>query len=225
MITPDEHGEHHRSKNWQRYHDSDKLSPEAKHHIAAVTVMTESAAGQLQRGHVRTSFDICPEQGVVASIMWGYPKGKFPGGREFEPIFSHLPQIAAAVVELKKTSGLTADRACKTIKCVSGMGPSTYTKILHFAGVHCCEGACLIYDQMVMRSISQSTDPLWAGVASALGVRHPGSRAPFPLEKHISTYGAYLAAAQAVAAAQGVTPEQVELDMFNLAPRGRLAKT
>lgn len=156
--------------------------------------------------------------------MWGYPKGKFPGGRGFEPIFTNLPQIAAAVVTLKNISGVTAAQACTAINCVSGMGPSTYTKLLHFAGIRCIEGVCLIYDQMVMRSISQSIDPLWAGVKSALGVREVGSRAPFPLQKHVSTYGAYLAAAGAVAVAQGVTPEQVELDMFNLAPRGRSPK-
>lgn len=224
-MTLDEHGEQHRSKNWLRYHDSDTLSPKAKRHIAAVTAMTESADGHLQRGHVRASFDIDPELGVVASIMWGYPKGKFPGGRGFEPIFIRLPEIAAAVVTLKNASDLTAAKACTDIKCVSSMGPSTYTKILHFAGIRCLEGVCLIYDQMVMRSISQSTDPIWAGVASALGMRTVDSRVQFPLSKQISTYGAYLATAGAVAAAQRVSPEQVELDMFNLAPRGRSAKT
>jgi hypothetical protein len=94
--------------------------------------------------------------------------------------------------------------------------------MLYFAGIKAVEGQCLIYDQMVMRSISQNNDREWAEIRQTLGScrREDGRFRQYSPALQIQTYGAFLSAVR-----QQVNPDRtadsIELALFNAAPRGR----
>lgn len=101
------------------------------------------------------------------------------------------------------------------------MGPSTFTKLLYFAGVTAEEGSCLIYDQRVMRAITGGALPLpddiWADTRRLLG---PPVR-DVPQGRHCASYGPFLKAAEDYGSRSSKIADDVELWLFENAPRGR----
>jgi hypothetical protein len=219
----DEVGSKHRSRNWEKYFDSPALTSEVKGYIESVCGMAVAdSEGQLRRGHVKEAFRLRPAYGVVATVMWGYPKGRLPGGKSFVPVFANCSVLADEIVKLK--SGVpTAIDACKALGIIIGMGPSTYTKIAHFAGINCREGGCLVYDQMVMRAISIASEPELQQLAGELGTcrQADGKYRSYPRSVQEQTYGRFISAANRLARRLQTTPSHIELELFFRAPRGR----
>src|SRR6476660_4305976 len=197
----DDVGSPHRSKNWEKYFDSPALSSEVKKYIRSVCAIAHAdAEGQLRRGHVQEAFRRSLAYGVVSAVMWGYPKGRLPGGKSFIPVFANCGVLADKTMKLKSGSPSAID-VCNSLGTIMGMGPSTYTKIAHFAGIECCESGCLIFDQMVMRAISLAPEPEFQELARELGTyqRADGKYKAYPRSVQERTYGQFILAAHGLA--------------------------
>lgn len=178
----------------------------------------------LTRGDVEGFFRRSHAAGIHATMVWGYPRGRFPGGRGFARIFDRAEAIGI-LLETARAERLPADRICEMFSSLAdsegqpiGMGPSTFTKLLYFAGVTAEEGSCLIYDQRVMRAITGGSLPLpddiWTETRRLLGppVRH------VPQGRHCASYGPFLKAAEDHGSRHGKTADDVELWLFENAP-------
>lgn len=183
----------------------------------------------LTRGDVEGIFRDSHAAGVHATMVWGYPRGRFPGGRGFARIFDQAGMLGALLAAACAKT-LPASRICETFSSLVnadglpiGMGPSTFTKLLYFAGVTAREGSCLIYDQRVMRAIAGNSlslsDDIWADTRRLLGspVRH------VPLGRHCASYSPFLKAAEDHGGRHCMTADDVELWLFENAPGVRPA--
>jgi hypothetical protein len=141
-----------------------------------------------------------------------------------------MPQITAIIEKgLDKPGEVEADYLCYLFTRIAGVGCSTYSKLLYFSEVEALEGKCLIYDQMVMRSISESQEPAFQSIREQLGspIRTDGQgkksyRVYTPAVQE-RTYSEFIRAAGIVAAREGCHPELIEQRLFLNAPNGRIA--
>lgn len=179
------------------------------------------------RGDVEGFFRRSYAAGVHATMVWGYPRGRFPGGRGFARIFDQAEAIGI-LLDAARAQKLTAGRLCEMFSALAdadgrpiGMGPSTFTKLLYFADITAEEGSCLIYDQRVMKAISGGSLPLpddiWGDTRLLLGApaRH------VPQNRHCASYGSFLKAAEDHGRRTGKTPDDIELCLFEKAPGPR----
>jgi hypothetical protein len=169
-------------------------------------------------------------EGVIATIIWGYPKGRYPGGKGFNAVFAQVPEITSILEDAKTRKGdITADEICCRQSRIAGMGISTYTKMLYLSDTIVKEGVCLIYDQMVMRAISRSQDPELLEIGRSLGpcIRKQKDGKDgyhtYPAAIQKATYGPFLRAVGSMALRDGRHPADVEQALFLEAPKGRLA--
>ena len=176
-----------------------------------------------------TSKDLA--EGVIATIVWGYPKGRYPGGRGFNPMLDQIDEIIEILMIGRERSGsIDATELCYRFSRVSGIGISTYSKMLYFAEVETKEGLCLIYDQMIMRAISVSMEPELEPLQVRLGSNYLSSKGGAPAYRTYppllqeATYGLFLDAAGRMARRKGMHPADVEQELFLDAPRGRIAE-
>lgn len=207
--------------NWARYADSDDRL--TANWVAEISEEIQHSDGCLiTRGYVRQAFSQSFVKGVIASVIWGYPKGRFPGGRSFAGIFAKAEALADKLVKLKSGKPNPAEAVCAGFDGFRGLGPSTYTKMLYFAGIEALEGSCLIYDQMVMRAIAESGELQWAAIRTTLGsCRDPNGRfKSYPRALQVRTYGDFLRVAQELSSTER-SAEAIELELFVNAPRGR----
>lgn len=207
--------------NWARYVDSDDRL--TANWVAEICEEIQHSDGCLiTRGYVSQAFSQSFAKGVIASVIWGYPKGRFPGGRSFAGIFAKAEGLAGKLEKLKSGKPLSAEAICSEFDGFQGLGPSTYTKMLYFADIAAIEGSCLIYDQMVMRSIAESGEPHWAAIKTRLGsCRHPnGKFKTYPRALQVETYGGFLSVTHSLATRER-NAEAIELELFMSAPRGR----
>ena len=207
--------------NWARYVDSDDRL--TANWVAEICEEIQHSDGCLiTRGYVSQAFSQSFAKGVIASVIWGYPKGRFPGGRSFAGIFAKAEGLAGKLEKLKSGKPLSAEAICSEFDGFQGLGPSTYTKMLYFADIAAIEGSCLIYDQMVMRSIAESGEPHWATIKADLGTCYypSGKFRSYPRPLQVGTYGDYLRVAHNLSTAER-SAEAIELEMFMNAPRGK----
>lgn len=207
--------------NWARYADSDDRL--TANWVAEICEEIQHSDGCLiTRGYVSQAFSQSFSKGVIASMIWGYPKGRFPGGRSFAGIFAKAEGLAGKLEKLKSGKPLSAEAICSEFDGFQGLGPSTYTKMLYFADIAAIEGSCLIYDQMVMRAIAESGEPHWAAIHKRLGsCRYPnGKFKTYPRALQVETYGSFLSVTHSLATRER-NAEAIELDLFMSAPRGK----
>lgn|GEM_PF-2032929 len=207
--------------NWARYVASeDRLT--ASRIAEICEEIHHSGKHLITRGYVRRAFSQSVTKGVIASVIWGYPKGRFPGGKSFAGIFARAEILADKLTKLKSGTPLPADAVCSEFNGFQGLGPSTYTKMLYFADIVAVEGKCLIYDQMVMRSIAESSELQWAALKTKLGsCRHPnGKFRVYPGTLQIGTYGDFLKLTHSLSTDEK-SAEAIELELFMNAPRGK----
>lgn len=208
-------------KNWEFYTKNRSL--ECSQLIdGLVKEICDNHQASISRKFVMDACKESPTNGLISTFIWGYPNGRFPGGKSFLPVFESLTSIAEVLRFLKENPGLPTLQMSEMFRGFKNIGPSTYTKILYFFEIRAQEGKCLIYDQMVMRSIAESTDSLWSSVQAELGpCRSQGGRfkvfSPATQEK---TYGKYIEIANSIATASK-TVDAIELELFLNAPRGR----
>ncbi|MCZ8295563.1 MAG: hypothetical protein O9254_01425 [Rhodobacteraceae bacterium] len=214
-------------KNWHRYDTSPGFESTFNMilEVAFRPGLDPRSEHILTRGDVEDIFCRSHAAGIYATMVWGYPRGRFPGGRGFARIFDRAEAIGI-LLEAARAERLPADRICTMFSSLTdsegrpiGMGPSTFTKMLYFAGVTAEEGSCLIYDQRVMRAITsdllQPYDDVWGDTRRLLGqpVRQ------VPQGRHCASYGPYLRAAEDHGRRHRKTADEVELWLFENAAR------
>lgn len=207
--------------NWAVYADSnDKLTAKL---VAEICEEIRNIDGFfITRGYVRQAFSQSFNKGVISSVIWGYPKGRFPGGKLFAGIFAKTEVLANKLEKLKTGKPLLAKDVCAEFADFNGLGPSTYTKMIYFAEIVAVEGSCLIYDQMVMRAITEADEPQWSVIKTKLGSCRDlnGKFKLYPPKLQVETYSNYLLAIHSLATGEK-NAEAIELDLFKRAPRGR----
>lgn len=224
-----EHGTPIKRENWGRYAGSADFQ-------ATFQVILEAAHRPgldphsdyfLTRGDVEEIFRHCHTVGVYATMVWGYPRGRFPGGRGFARIFAQAEELGE-LLATTRSEALPAELVCDRFSSLVdldvqpiGMGPSTFTKLLYFADVTVQDGGCLIYDQRVMRAIMggalELPDDIWTDIRRLLGppVRY------VPQGRQCTSYGSFLRAAEDHGRRYGMTADEVELWLFENSPRLR----
>src|SRR4051812_12299255 len=97
----DDVGSPHRRNNWEKYLNDPALCSDVRDYISSVCAIARTdSEGQLRRGHVREALRHNHAYGVVSAVMWGYPKGRLPGGKSFKPVFANCAELATTIVKL-----------------------------------------------------------------------------------------------------------------------------
>jgi hypothetical protein len=180
--------------------------------LDAVLEICHSKTGKLSRQHV---FDIADDDaslGVIASIVWGFPRGGRPGGKwmSFAEAFEASPLFAEVLARLKTTAIPATEGIGQLNRVIRGIGFATTSKMAYFARLVFSEGPALIYDANVIKAItapkSQWADA-FSGTRSALGTRNF-----YP--KATPSYGNYVCEASTYAARRNTVPDVVEVALF-----------
>lgn len=177
----------------------------------------------VRRHHVFEAYRRSIEEGIVWTIVWGYPSGTITGHREgIQHLFENVSDTAKAVRQFQDAPGQYS--ALEIIVGLRGDAPriacSTTSKIAYTAGIVAAEGPCTVYDLRVIRSIMQGRYTEFADLEKAL----PSPRAQLePLKRRVEsaiarqnrTYGAYVSTMTHVSEALGICSDQLEYFVFN----------
>ena len=92
-----------------------------------------------------------PRDKIIKIIYWGYNSGM--RGNHFVNILNHIDTIENKLLSLRKKSNLTTtdfNSLTETFKNVTGLGLSTYSKLLYFFKISFNDYPCLILDQRLI---------------------------------------------------------------------------
>ncbi len=92
-----------------------------------------------------------PREIIIKTIYWGYNAGM--RGNHFVNILKYIDTIENTLLSLKQKSNSTTtdfNSLAETFKNVSGLGLSTYSKLLYFFKITFNGNACLILDQRLI---------------------------------------------------------------------------
>lgn len=101
-----------------------------------------------------------PREIIIKTIYWGYTAGM--RGNHFVNILKDIDTIESTLLSLRQKSNPTTtdfNSLIKTFKKVTGLGLSTYSKLLYFFKITFNDNPCLILDQ---RLINVFTSKLYA---------------------------------------------------------------
>jgi len=110
-------------------------------------------------GHLQISrqdiFDIrnSPKEKILKTIYWGYPKGMLGGHRSFTGILYQIDRLVEILSDLQNSKDLELDdlkKAQNNFKPISGLGLSTYSKLLYFFDIKINNIPCLIIDKRLL---------------------------------------------------------------------------
>ncbi len=88
---------------------------------------------------------------ILKTIYWGYTGGT--RGNHFRDILSEIKTIEDVLLELKRKTNLNEDdfnKAANDFKPITGLGLSTYSKLLYFLDIKFNDYPCLILDQRII---------------------------------------------------------------------------
>jgi hypothetical protein len=95
---------------------------------------------------------------IIKTIYWGYTGGM--RGNHFVNILKHIDHIENALLSLREKSNPTTtdfNSLTETFKNVSGLGLSTYSKLLYFFKISFNDNPCLILDQRLIDVFASKT--------------------------------------------------------------------
>lgn len=95
---------------------------------------------------------------IIKTIYWGYPRGM--RGNHFVNTLKQIDLIEGTFLNLRQTVQLTTQdfiELTKIFKKVSGLGLSTYSKLLHFFNLKINENPCQILDQRLIDVLASKT--------------------------------------------------------------------
>jgi hypothetical protein len=201
-------GSEHNAKVWQK-HRALMKDPSL---LENVLQHCQSRTGKLSRHDVFEIASVKPELGVIAAIVWGFPRGGTPGGRWKS--FAYAFDASLRFVEVLAKFATFATHASQAIEqlnqLVAGIGFATTTKIAYFAKTGFHEGPALIYDANVINAITGPKNPLADAFPRTRSIL--GSSNFYP--KATRSYGSYIEEASALAAHLQTTPDVIELALF-----------
>lgn len=181
------------------------------------------------RQDVFDAFDTSVEKGVIATILWGYQKGRMGGfgTRGIEATFKDPKPLVDAVDRVRHAQQLTGDEVLRELNgAVPGISTSTTTKLAYFAGITSLDGPCIIYDTIVIRSLMNGPYAAFMDLSSVLPGKSRGDPMDAAKFRQHKTYGVYLARMNDVARSfrAGIHPDQLELFLFSKPNRGKLTE-
>jgi hypothetical protein len=185
--------------------------------LDAVLQRCRTESGKLSRQDVFDLAETKPELGVIAAIVWGFPRGGRPGGQwmSFAEAFDASKRFADVLSTLQALASPATEAIEQLNQLLKGVGFATTTKIAYFAGISFREGPALIYDANVIKAIT-AAGSRWAEAfprtRSILG-----SSNFYP--KATRSYGSYIEEASALATRLRTTPNVIEVALFRTAAR------
>lgn len=169
-----------------------------------------------KRKHLVEIAEVSLARAVIASVVWGFPRGGRPGGKylDFVRLFDRAGDLALELEELRSRPRSAAE-GLEAIKS-EGVGFATTSKIVYFAGVSFQEGPALIFDANVIKTLVAGTGIASLGFESTKACLGSGKS----YDKAASAYSVYVKEATALAArlSEGlkrpVDPDQIETALF-----------
>jgi hypothetical protein len=185
--------------------------------LDAVLRACQSANQKLSRRQVFEMADTNPELGVIAAVVWGFPRGSMPGGKwlGFAKAFESSPQFAEALTGFRANTTSATTAVARLNNLVTGLGFATTTKMVYFARLTFQEGPALIFDANVIRAITDPSGP-WGSsfpkTRSLLGSTNFHA-------KGVLSYSSYVEEAAGLAGRHNPTPDVIEVALFRFAAR------
>jgi len=94
-----------------------------------------------------------PREKILKTIFWGYPNGMQGGHKSFEGILSNIDKLEEILTYLQNSNDLTLNDLKKAQNCfkqISGIGLSTYSKLLYFFDIKINKIPALIIDKRLL---------------------------------------------------------------------------
>jgi len=95
---------------------------------------------------------------LIKSVYWGYPRGM--RGNHFVNILKHIDLIENRLEKLKQNKRPTAEdfnNLTTIFEGITGLGISTYSKLLYFLRLKFNDNPCLILDQRLINLFANKT--------------------------------------------------------------------
>lgn len=93
---------------------------------------------------------------IVKILIWGYPNGG--RGKHIQHALNNIDELIKILSNIEGQN-LTKDKAeivIKKLDNMNGLGPSTWSKLLHFFKVSVETHSCQIFDEKIERSLNAS---------------------------------------------------------------------
>lgn len=119
--------------------------------------INEKYKGEISRQEVLNEKD--SKRKIMMTLMWGYPTGG--RGNNISHVlknFDSLDEILNKYGEPCAENKLNNDEFSKLynqLRPISGLGPSTWSKLLYFFNFYIDGNKCLIYDQKIVSSLNR----------------------------------------------------------------------
>jgi hypothetical protein len=214
--TPDEvmgFGSAHNAAVWakHRQHLSDPSG------LDAVLRACQSPSQKLSRRQVFEIADANPEWGVIAAVVWGFPRGSMPGGKwlSFANAFESSLRFAEVLAEFRANTTSATTAIARLNNLVGGLGFATTTKMAYFARLVFQEGPSLIFDANVIKAIVDPSGPwetFFPRTKSMLGSTNLHA-------KGVLSYSSYVEESAALAKLHNTTPDVIEVALFRFVAR------
>ncbi|WP_375762508.1 hypothetical protein ACE10W_04785 [Bradyrhizobium sp. B025] len=185
--------------------------------LDAVLTACRATPGKLSRRQVFALADASREEGVIAAIVWGFPRGSMPGGKwlGFAEAFGKPDAFGEALRGLKANPSAATPAIVGLNSLVPGLGFATTTKMAYFARVTFQEGPALVFDANVIKAIA---DP--GGAWARLFPKTRALLGPRPTHAHgVLSYGSFIEEASALAARHDTAADVIEVALFRSAAR------
>lgn len=174
----------------------------------------------ISRYMIFRDFEASIARGVVSALMWGFPRGRFPGGiwRPFAEAF-RSNELCDEIRQLQDEPGLDATVIIQRLNgVIHGFSTATTSKLAYFARLQSHQGQCLILDSRVIaaiRRIDTVRYPEFREVKQILGGGENLGRTPSSA-RVVAAYGPYLEAVRDYAARRGkeTREDQIEFALF-----------
>jgi len=137
---------------------------------------------------------------VYATYVWGYPNG---GRGRFASVIDNRRRILHLLRSVQRnTTRANWGTICQAVENISGVGVSTFTKLLYFMGVSVCGHRTLILDGKVIEVFKRR---VFSEFASLVGIRYDNA---------MRTYPEYLRSMAAEAGKLNVRSDKLEMFLF-----------
>jgi hypothetical protein len=155
--------------------------------------------------------------GVIAAMIWGFPKGGPRGQHKgFVRAFDAVSKFVDLLDEARRkpTDAVSSIRSLNSV--ISGVGFATTSKILYFASLNFNEGKALIFDANVIEAIIDRNSPWSSSFPKTRELLGPSNNW---YGRATSAYGTYLREADETAhslsnSMTNLCPSQVETALF-----------
>lgn len=139
-------------------------------------------------------------QFILSTIIWGYPRGM--RGNHFQNLLNHFDTLTARLTESRAQPLENWLTHYENIRPITGIGLSTYTKLLSFLSVNVQNFQALILDDRIIRVAQQG---IFEELAPLLELRNHNA---------VCMYPQYLETLHNLANAYEVDAEKIEFFLF-----------